>query len=795
MKWTGTTGQGCYKTDVKKRGLLSFISPFTITFLLLTFLPGPVIPGSVTQAFAQLYINEFMADNDSAYEDPNHTNNFDDWIEIYNSGDAAVSMAGMYLTDDLADPTKWQVPNGVTIPKKGYLIFWADNEVEQGSTHTSFALSAGGEEIGLFKKVNNTTLTLVDSVTFVTQLLDVSYGRFPNGTGTWGFMAYTPGTANIVHNAPPAITGTAHDPVSPGAADPVWVTCTVTDDSAGEIVVMLTYNGGSGPVNVRMQDDGENHDGESDDDIFGAPIPAFPQDTTVHYYITATDESDVEATDPATAPAATYYYIVGYVPPVLFINEFMADNESTIKDPNSFEDWIEIYNPGNSTVNMAGMYLTDNLANPTQWRVPTGVTIPAKDYLIFWADNDVEEGAYHTSFALSAGGEEIGLFGADGVTLVDSVTFGAQLTDVSYGRFPDGSGTWGFMTPATPDNENNQHNPPPAIAGTAHAPVSPAAVDPVWVTCMVTDNSAGVVVKLTYNAGSGMKDVQMLDNGANHDGESGDGIFGARIPAFSNGIIVDYYITATDVSNAVTTDPATAPAATYYYIVGYVQPPLFINEFMADNKGTIPDPQDPNSFPDWIEIYNAGDSIVSMVGMYLSDDLADPAKWQIPSGVTIPAGGHLIFWADNDEEQGVYHAGFRLNKDGGEVGLFDTDAKRHMPIDTMTFGKQPADYSWGRIYDGEGPLVLSRNPTPGYTNAFPLGTHPMIWTFSQTIASYALIKEMGGYVSAIERYNATSGKRESAYHFWGRPSGRKFSIEPGEGYIISFITPCLFPFE
>ena len=142
---------------------------------------------------------------------------------------------------------------------------------------------------------------------------------------------------------------------------------------------------------------------------------------------------------------------------LLLINEFLADNKTTLEDPDepgAFEDWIEIYNPGPDAVDMSGMYLTDNLHSPTKWQVPAGVSIEPRGYLIFWADNDPGQGRTHTNFQLDADGEEIGLFQADGRTLIDSVAFGVQQPDVSYGRSPDGGAEWAYFSPASPGSAN-----------------------------------------------------------------------------------------------------------------------------------------------------------------------------------------------------------------------------------------------------------------------------------------------------------------------------------------------------
>jgi hypothetical protein len=403
-------------------------------------------------------INEFMASNESTIEDPDEPGEYPDWIELYNPGTEAVDLGGAYLTDDPAEPTKYQIPTGVSIPAGGYLVFWADDDGTQGPLHTNFKLSASGEAVALF---DTDGLTEIDSVSFDAQFTDVSYGRYPNGTGPWGFMATaTPGGANGPHNAPPVIIGTTHTPALPTAADPVWVTAAVTDIDGTVVNVTLSYDAGAGADNVTMYDDGAHEDGAAGDNTYGGQIPAFPQDTVVNYYVSATDDVGAESTDPVGAPAATYAYSVGYAPPLLYINEFMASNATAYEDPENpgdFDDWLEIYNAGPTTIDMGGMYLTDDLSIPTRWQVPAGVSIPGGGYLIFWADEEPLEGDTHIgTFKLSADGEQIGVFDTDahGNMPIDTISFGAQTVDVSMGRLPDGADNWRFFTTCTPGAPN-----------------------------------------------------------------------------------------------------------------------------------------------------------------------------------------------------------------------------------------------------------------------------------------------------------------------------------------------------
>ncbi len=144
----------------------------------------------------------------------------------------------------------------------------------------------------------------------------------------------------------------------------------------------------------------------------------------------------------------------------LVINEFMAQNGGFIRDPQGdYDDWIEIYNYGDNAINIGGLYLTDDLSVPVEWRVPdnnpAATTIGPQGYLLIWADGETNEGTLHASFKLSAGGEQIGLFETDGITPIDSVTFGPQAEDGSSARLPDGSDNWQVLSNPTPGWSNN----------------------------------------------------------------------------------------------------------------------------------------------------------------------------------------------------------------------------------------------------------------------------------------------------------------------------------------------------
>ena len=165
------------------------------------------------------------------------------------------------------------------------------------------------------------------------------------------------------------------------------------------------------------------------------------------------------------------------VPITVSINEWMADNDGTFVDTadGSFDDWIELYNYGSETVDLGGYFLTDDLENPDQFEVPNNgqYTIEPGGYLLVWADDDAEQNTtnsvdLHVNFKLGKGGEAIGLFGADGVA-IDSVTFGAQTTDKSEGRYPDAAAGIFAMDESTPLAANIVANTAPELDPIADA--------------------------------------------------------------------------------------------------------------------------------------------------------------------------------------------------------------------------------------------------------------------------------------------------------------------------------------
>ena len=237
----------------------------------------------------------------------------------------------------------------------------------------------------------------------------------------------------------------------PGPNQEVNITARVEDEDVP--TVTLFYKSGQGAwVSRVMSDLGQTNDWESSDGLFGVNLEPFSGGDTVYYYIEASDIGGKTSRYPRSGEKILT--VENYADVSLVINEFMAKNTTTAEDQNgNFDDWIEIYNPGTSAVYLGDKYLSDNSDNPSKWQFPA-VSLEAGAYYIVWADKEEAEGDNHANFKLSGNGEEILLVDSDGSTLIDYLKYYPQSTDVSEGRYPNGSGPTQLLGVATPGAAN-----------------------------------------------------------------------------------------------------------------------------------------------------------------------------------------------------------------------------------------------------------------------------------------------------------------------------------------------------
>lgn len=139
----------------------------------------------------------------------------------------------------------------------------------------------------------------------------------------------------------------------------------------------------------------------------------------------------------------------------LVINEVCSDNTSVISDgTGDFEDWIELYNASNSSINLEGYHLSDKEETPDKWTFPA-IEIPAQGFLLIFASDKDFVGQYvHTNFKISKDGETI-LLSDPQLQIIDQVAIPALAEDESYGRQPDGSSAFNFLVQPSPLASNN----------------------------------------------------------------------------------------------------------------------------------------------------------------------------------------------------------------------------------------------------------------------------------------------------------------------------------------------------
>jgi Na+-transporting methylmalonyl-CoA/oxaloacetate decarboxylase gamma subunit len=141
----------------------------------------------------------------------------------------------------------------------------------------------------------------------------------------------------------------------------------------------------------------------------------------------------------------------------LRINEVLVHNDSNYVDTYGRRSgWIEIFNTAYNTVNIGGMYLTNDPANPTKYWIPKGdplTKIAPRNYILFFADSAPTRGIQHLNFTLEET-DYLALYEVNGKTMIDAVKLGPQKPDVSFGRLTDGGVEWGFLEKTTPGANN-----------------------------------------------------------------------------------------------------------------------------------------------------------------------------------------------------------------------------------------------------------------------------------------------------------------------------------------------------
>ncbi len=630
-----------------------------------------------------VYLNEVMADNQTAV---NNGGTYPDWIELFNPGSNAVSIANWSLTDS-GSQRKYVFPGGTTVPAEGFLVVWCDSTTNTTpGVHSGFELSRDGEAVYLYDANTNR----VDALGFGLQLADYSVGRVG---GLWTLTTPTPNAANVAATlasvANLAINEWMANPVA-GQSDwlelfnrsataPVFLQglYLATSDDLFQLralsflpprgYVQLLADNGVGPTHLDFHLSAagdrialyDNTGGFLEQVTFGAQSEGVSSGRLP-------DGTSGITGFPGTPSPGTTNYAATYAGPVL--NEVLAHN-SSVPVNGLIQDFIELHNPGSSPFDLGAMSLSVDTPDPGKWVFPSGTILAAGAHLLIPCDGSRPASTNSSNFNLgdSLKGQSGGayLFNVSG-QLVNSVQYGPQIENLSIGL---SGGQWKLLTTPTPGLANSA----PATLGTnlslrinewLSVPATGAdwfelyntstqAVDLSTISLSDDPSSAGVEqflpAPLSFIGGHGF--VQWIADaspgqGLNHvnfgldgDGESlllyglvgtnyslVDAIaFGAQQTGVSAGRLPDGAATIVSFSGSAT------PAASNYRLLQNV----WINEVL-----THTDPP----FEDAIEFFNPTAAQVDISGWYLSDSTDNLRKYQVPSATIIPANGYATFY-------------------------------------------------------------------------------------------------------------------------------------------------------
>ena len=251
----------------------------------------------------------------------------------------------------------------------------------------------------------------------------------------------------------PTLANNAYAPISPSVGELIWITADIQD--ADQATIAYRFSEHDIFSTSTMYDDGAHQDGLANDGTYGASVNNV-SNVLDYYFYAENDSAGRFLPERAAYEFFTIHSKVNIQD--LTINELMAVNNYTAtNEDEKFEDWIELYNTTNYTINTKGLYLSDDSLNPLKWALPT-TYVNSNDYLMFWADEDTLESELHANFKLNGLGENLILSYADG-SIVDSLSFGVQQELISYGRYPNGTGEFIEMLP-THNAENTSLDSP-----------------------------------------------------------------------------------------------------------------------------------------------------------------------------------------------------------------------------------------------------------------------------------------------------------------------------------------------
>jgi len=285
-------------------------------------------------------------------------------------------------------------------------------------------------------------------------------GVYPFAAGTSGnvvmanvtggaTLAFIADTIRFVTDPGPAISQTRFSPLYPQADQPLTALAQISDVSGVASAEVHWSAAPSGAMGTETAfDDGAHGDGAAGDGLFGATLAGFPDGEVVTFHFEATDTNGTASTGASVQATIGVEGVFSVV-----VNEVVASNDGIALDQDfgGTGDFVELYNVGPDTADLTGYSLSDDADDPEKWLFPAGTAIPAGGYLLVFCDDANLAGQdLHTSFGLSASGEDVVLYDTVAETVIDQTTFPSLPTDESWSRIPNATGAFEHTVVATP---------------------------------------------------------------------------------------------------------------------------------------------------------------------------------------------------------------------------------------------------------------------------------------------------------------------------------------------------------
>jgi spore coat protein H len=228
----------------------------------------------------------------------------------------------------------------------------------------------------------------------------------------------------------------------------ILIEAVISGSQASDVILEISYDGLSYETAIGFNDSGLDGDATASDGIYTYSAANTTGEQKFYYRLLLPDDSHF--------PCNPYLLWLTPENPGLFINEVMSNNLAVFADPfGEYNDWLELYNGGTSSVTLSGKYITDNLTDWNKFPLPE-VSLDPGEFVIIWLDSDPYQGPFHANFRLDSNDEELWLIGTpnDAVRVVDYFTPCVSLEDNSMERVEDGGSEIAFTDAPTPGSSN-----------------------------------------------------------------------------------------------------------------------------------------------------------------------------------------------------------------------------------------------------------------------------------------------------------------------------------------------------